>query len=121
MSGRTTRRLGALGVAAALGVGAYAYTASNTVPTTYAGIGSATISGYTVSSVAYTLNGSDPENIDAVTFTIAPTAAGSVKARLVSAGAYYDCINTSGSVSCDTTSPQATVSAANQLTVIATN
>lgn len=121
MSGRTTRRLGALGVAAALGLGAYAYTATNTVPATNAGIGSAAISGYTVTGVAYTLNGSDPENIDAVSFTISPTAAGSVKARLVDGGAYYDCVNTSGSVSCDTTSPQATAAAADELTVIATN
>lgn len=119
--GRLTRRLGALGVAATLALGAYAYTASNTVPATSAGSGATAITGYTVTSVAYSLNATTPTNIDAVTFTISPTAATTVKAQLVSAGSFYSCTNTSGSVSCATTSPQATVSAANQLTVLATN
>ena len=121
MIGRFTRRAGAVCVAATLALGAYAYTASNTVPATSAGSGATAITGYTVSGVAYSLNATTPTNIDAVTFTISPTAATTVKAQLVSAGTYYSCTNTAGSVSCATTSPQATVSAANQLTVLATN
>jgi hypothetical protein len=95
--------------------------ASNTVPGTEAGSGSGAISGYTVSSVAYGLNSTTPTNIDAVTFTISPTSAGTVKAQLASGGSWYSCTNTSGSVSCNTTSPQATVAAATQLTVVATS
>jgi hypothetical protein len=121
MMGRFTRRAAALGAAAALGLGAYAYTASNTVPTTAAGLGATAISGYTVSGVGYSLNTSTPSNIDAVTFSLSPTAASTVKAQLVTGGAFYSCTNTAGSVSCATTSPQATVAAANQLTVLATN
>ena len=41
--------------------GAYVFTASNTVPNTNAGSGSGTISGYTISGVAYNLNSSNPE------------------------------------------------------------
>jgi hypothetical protein len=108
-------------VALLLGIAVYAFAASNTVPATVAGSGSGTISGYTVSSVAYGLNATTPTNIDSVTFTIAPTAAGTVKIQLASGGSWYSCTNTSGSVSCNTTSPQATVAAATQLTVVATS
>ena len=55
--------------------GSYAFTASNTVPSTQAGQGTGTVSGYTVSSVAYSLNASTPSNIDAVTFSISPSSA----------------------------------------------
>ncbi|HZR96996.1 MAG TPA: hypothetical protein VFA56_14970 [Gaiellaceae bacterium] len=102
--------------------GAYVFTASNTVPNTNAGSGSGSITGYTISGVAYNLNATNPNNIDTVTFTIAPTAASTVKIQLVTGGTWYDCTNTAGSVSCDTTAgTQATVSPANQLTVVATS
>jgi hypothetical protein len=101
--------------------GAYVFTASNTVPNTNAGSGSGSISGYTISGVAYNLNATNPNNIDTVTFTIAPTTAGTVKIQVVSGGTWYTCTNSSGSVSCDTTvGTQATVAPANQLTVVAT-
>jgi hypothetical protein len=108
-------------VALLLAFGVYAFAASNTVPATEAGSGSGAISGYTVSSVAYGLNATTPTNIDSVTFTISPTLAGTVKIQLASGGSWYTCTNTSGSISCGTTSPQATVAAATQLTVVATS
>ena len=114
---------GLLGAATAVAVvagGSYAFTASNTVPSTQAGQGSGTVSGYTVTSVGYTLNGSNPSNIDAVTFTISPATATTVKAQLVAAGTWYTCVNTTGSVSCATTSPQMTVATAATLNVVAT-
>jgi hypothetical protein len=110
----------AAGAALTVGVGVYAYAASNTVPPSTAGAGSGAISGYTVSSVAYGLNSTTPTNVDSVTFTIAPTTATTVKVQLASAGTWYTCSNTAGSVTCNTTSPQATVAAATQLTVVAT-
>jgi hypothetical protein len=100
--------------------GAYAFTASNTVPGSTAGSGSGAISGYTASSVAYNLNASNPQNIDSVTFTISPTTTSTVKIQLAAGGSWYSCTNSSGSVSCTTTSPQATAAAATQLTVVAT-
>jgi len=98
----------------------YAYAAANTVPSSSVGAGSGTISGYTVSGVSYTLNATTPTNLDSVAFTIAPTTASVVKAQLASGGTWYTCTNTAGSVTCNTTSPQATAAAATQLTVVAT-
>jgi hypothetical protein len=98
---------------------AYAFTAANTVPGSQAGSGSGAISGYTATAVSYTLNATTPTNIDAVAFTISPTTTAAVKIQLAAAGSWYSCTNTSGSVSCATTSPQATVAAATQLTVVA--
>ena len=106
----------ALGIA----VGVYAYAATNTVPGSTAGAGSGTISGYTVSNIQYSLNSTTPTNLDQVSFTITPAAASTVKAQLASGGSWYSCTNTTGSVTCNTTSPQATVAAATQLTVVAT-
>ena len=113
------RRWVAVAVASVLAFSAYAFTASNTVPGSQAGAGSNTISGYTATSVTYNLNASNPENIDSVAFTISPTTTATVKAQLASGGSWYSCTNTSGSVSCATTSPQATVAAATQLSVVA--
>ncbi len=111
--------LAALVVASVIGTAAYAITATNTVPASTAGAGSGAISGYTVSAIVYTLNATTPTNLDAVAFTIAPTAASTVKIQLAAAGAWYTCANAAGSVTCNTTSPQATVAAATNLTVVA--
>jgi hypothetical protein len=112
----------ALVIAVVAGVATYAFTASNTLPSsTSAGSGAANISGYTVSGVAYALNSTTPTNIDSVTFSISPASATTVKAQIVSSGSWYPCTNSGGSVTCATTSPQATVNSANQLTVIAAN
>lgn len=105
----------ALGVACAV----YGYAATNTVPNSSAGSGSGTISGYTVTNVAYTLNSTTPTNLDQVTFTIAPTTTSTLKVQLAAAGAWYTCTNAAGSASCNTTTPQATAAAATQLTVVA--
>ena len=112
--------IGTIAAVAVIAGGSYAFTASNTVPTTQAGQGTGTVSGYTVTSVGYTLNGATPSNIDAVTFTISPSSATTVKAQLVGAGTWYSCTNTAGAVSCATTSPQMTVATAATLNVVAT-
>jgi hypothetical protein len=99
---------------------AFAFAATNTVPGTSAGEGAGAVSGYTVTNVQYNLNASTASNIDSVSFTL-NAAASTVKARLVTTGSYYSCTNTSGNNwSCATTAPQVTVSAANELRVIAT-
>ena len=106
-------------LAVAVACGVYAFAAANTVPGSAAGSGSGAISGYTVTNVAYTLNAVTPTNLDQVAFTIAPTAASSVKVQLAAGGSWYTCANAAGSVTCNTTAPQATVVAATQLTVVA--
>jgi len=107
-------------LALALACGIYAYAATNTVPTSSVGAGSNTISGYTITNVAYTLDSTTPTNLNQVAFTIAPTAASTVKVQLAAGGSWYSCTNSTGSVTCSTTSPQATAAAATQLTVVAT-
>jgi hypothetical protein len=117
-----TRLLGALIVAVALAVGAYAFTETNTVPASKAGSGAGTISGYTVSAIAYQLNATTPTNIDSVTFTLS-AAAGTAKAKLVSGSTTYTACSIAVdnvSVTCDF-SPDVAVTSANQLDVIATS
>lgn len=106
--------------AAAVAVGVQAYTASNTVDTSTAGSGAGAVSGYAATAVGYTLNTSDPTKVDAVTFTINPTTTSAVKARLTDSGSFYDCTNTAGAVSCDTSaSGGADLSTIDNLTVVA--
>lgn len=62
--------LGIIVVAAAAGLGAYAFTASNTVDGGNAGVGTATISGYAVSNVSYTQDSTDPSTWSAVDFDL---------------------------------------------------
>lgn len=100
---------------------AFAFAATNTVPGTYAGEGAAVISGYTVTVVDYNLNATNPSNIDSVDLTL-NAAATTVKIGLVNGGALYSCSGSGTAWNCDTTvGTQATVSAANQLRVIATD
>ena len=113
------RLIGTLVLAGVLSTAFYAFTATNTVPASNAGAGSGTISGYTASAVTYTVNSTTPTDLDQVAFTIAPTTTSTVKVQLASGGSWYDCANSAGSVTCNTTSPQATVAAATQLTVVA--
>ena len=118
---RRFRFIAAVIAAVCLAAGTYAFTAGNTVPGTSAGSGSAAITGYVVSNVAYTLN-SDPTKIDAVTLTL-DKAASTVKIQVDTvAGNWYACTHLSGfNWSCDTTSPQADVAPADQLSVVATS
>jgi hypothetical protein len=102
MKQRNARRfLGALTLAGVMTVGNYAFTASNTVEASAAGQGSETISGYSVSTVRYTLEtSSGTANVSGVSFSIAPTSGGSapttVRARLSGSAAYSNCSNSTG-------------------------
>lgn len=120
---RPTRLVAASFVVAALLGGAIAgrvATASTSVPNGNLGQGSSATSAYTISSIAYTLSVNSPQNIDQVSFTISPTTARVVRVRLFNAGSWYSCTNTSGSVTCATTSPQGSASTAANLSVVAT-
>jgi hypothetical protein len=119
-------RIAVWGVIALLAVGLATlmavFSASNTVPDSKAGEGQGVVSGYTVTNVHYALNATNASNIDSVTFTVdtAPPAGAVVKVKLVSTGSsWYSCTNVTTSVTCATTSPQATVSATDELRVIA--
>jgi hypothetical protein len=107
-----------IAAAAALALSTYAFTASNTVPGTKAGQGEGTVTGYTVSNIQYTL-ASNPANIDSVAFTL-DSAAGTVRAKLLSGSATYTNCSVSGgtNVTCDF-APDVSVLAADELSVIA--
>jgi hypothetical protein len=107
-------------VVVVIAASAYAFAAANTVPATRAGDGSGSISGYTVTSVAYTLNSSDPSQLDAVSFTL-DAAATTVKIKLVAAGStWYSCTNSQDfDWTCTTTG--ATVASMDELTVVASS
>ena len=108
---------GALVSACVLALGAYAFTASNTVPTTKAGSGSGAISGYAVSAVQYT---NTADEVTGVSFNL-DAAAEKVTIQLDSTGGeWYDCGPSAGTtpfaVSCDVNVPAVD---ANSLTVVA--
>jgi hypothetical protein len=96
----------------------YAFAAANTVPATKAGDGSGAVSGYTVTNVVYTLNGSDPSTLDMVTFDLSAAAA-TVEVQLVATtGSWYSCtLDTGTTWECDTTG--LTASSIDQLRVVA--
>ena len=102
----------------------YAFAAANTMPPGDAkvGEGSQTISGFTITNIAYTLNGANPKNIDAVEFDAAPVPTGgaTMKIKLVAAGAdWYSCANAAGHLTCNTTvGVQALVLPSDELTII---
>jgi len=120
LNGRS-RIIGILVVAAALATGAYAFTATNTVPASSAGSGSGTISGYTVTGIAYTLNATTPSDIDSMTFTLNANAL-TVKAKIVAASTTYTNCSVAGgvNVTCNF-SPDIDITTADQLSVIATS
>ena len=109
-------------VAATILAGSYAFTAANTVPTSKAGDGSGAVSGYTVTNVHYTLNGTDPSKIDAVGFTLnaAVATGGTLKITLDGGTNWFGCTVNTTTPSCTTTGAgQPTVLAAANLRVVA--
>jgi len=74
-----------------------AFTASSAVPTTKGGLGSATISGYEVSSIDYDLADG---TIATVSFELAPADAGSVRVRLAPDLVWTTCTVAGAAVSC---------------------
>ena len=109
-------------------VGAYAFTASTTIPATTAGAGTGAVSGYTVTNLHYSLNTTTPANIDALTFTISPVVPSAGAGKVVIAAALssggptnYTCTTdvTGATATCATTTPQLTAALLTGVTVIA--
>jgi hypothetical protein len=87
------------------------------VPATKAGDGSGAVSGYTITSVVYTLNGTDPSTLDSVSFDVG-AAATQVEVQLVASGSWYSCTLNTGTV-WDCTTTGLNVSTIDQLRVVA--
>ncbi|MEE8422005.1 MAG: hypothetical protein V3S31_04420 [Dehalococcoidia bacterium] len=117
-------------VVVASSMGASILTATNIIPSTAAGEGSTGISGYTISSIAFTLNGTNYSNIDSVAFTATAdngstaTALTTLAAKFDAGAAFYDCTRVGGvapahNVVCDTTvGVQLTVLDADVMTIV---
>jgi hypothetical protein len=110
---RKTTGIAVLVAATAAAFGAYAFTASNTVPTEDAGGGAGAVSGYTVTNPAYTFS-ADGTTVTAVAFNL-DKAASDVEVALTGTPVHadwQDCGAATGSaapydVSCTFTTPVA--------------
>ena len=107
---RTLSILVAVGISLAIGGGAYAFTASNTVPATTVGAGAGAVSGYTVTNLHYVLDATTPTNIDSLTFTISPAIPSTGSGKVIVSAA----LSTGGPINytCTTDTPGVTVTCA---------
>ncbi len=99
----------------------FAFAASNSVANSKAGDGEGAIAGYSVSNIHYTLDGTDPSKIAAVSFDL-DTAAATVHAAIWDGSQWHwaSCTNTGGnSWSCSFSSPLPDVLSATALRVVA--
>ncbi len=96
-----TRFVPVLILIAILATAAFAFAASNTVTTSYAGDGTGTVSGYTV-TVGYTLNATNPANIDTANLTLNQPA-NTVHVRVNAAGSWIACTGSGTTWSCNLT------------------
>ena len=102
-----------------LAAAVYAFAAANTVSDSYAGDGLGTISGYNITGVHYTLNGTNPANISTVAFTISPASATQIYVSFDNGTSWDSCTNTGGSVSCSLSG--VTAAGATSLRVVSTD
>jgi hypothetical protein len=111
-----------------LAASSYAFAASITgIPTSKAGTGSGAVSGYAVSTVAYTFNSTDPSKLDAVTFTLDGVATMAKIQVDTVANVWYLCTDIDGVAaindwSCNTTvGTQAMAADMDTLTIVASD
>ena len=112
-----------VGVTLLLATAAYGFAAGNDLQETGAGDGQKAISGYDITGVTYTLNATNPVNIDKVTFNIAPSdgakAPTDVRVKLVQGSStWFDCELDTGTT-WDCTITGVTSSAVDELRVVA--
>ena len=83
---------------------AYGFAAENTVDASSAGDGAGAVSGYTVGSIHYELDGTDPTDIDEVTFTLTgANAPQTVYIQMDSYAGWFTCSMSGFDATCDTT------------------
>lgn len=99
------KNLGIVHAVLLLVVVAYGFAAANTVGDSSAGDGTGTVSGYTISAISYTLDSTDPTDIDGVSFTLTgANAPGTVYIQMDSSPGWFSCTMSGTTASCDTTS-----------------
>jgi len=107
-------------IALILAASVYGFAAANTVPDTYAGDGSGSISGYTITNVVYGLTtaDSDPTDIDQISFTLS-AAASEVYVSFDGGTSWTDCSGGISGTSVTCTGLAESVAGASSLRVIA--
>jgi hypothetical protein len=115
---RLHRRAAFAGLLAIVVVASYGFAASNTVPGTRAGDGSAAVSGFTTTNVHYNLDPINPQQLASVTFTISPAvpAGGTVRVSTNGGATWTAPCGTGSTITCTTT---ATVASVTGLRVVA--
>jgi hypothetical protein len=119
------RSIGMILLVLVIAAAIYGFAAANTVGDSGAGDGSGTIYGYEISNIAYTLNSTNPSNIDSVEFDIDDLGGvlgdpSTVQIELEGgSGSWYSCTVSSGHATCNTTSPSQDVLGATELRVVA--
>jgi hypothetical protein len=90
-SSKAARLAAPIALTLLLGGSAYAFMASNAVSNSDAGVGTGTISGYTVGNIQYGLTGmnGDPDNLTTVTFTLTP-ATGNASDYATAVAVWFD-------------------------------
>ncbi|MBN2502984.1 MAG: hypothetical protein JXB38_19550 [Anaerolineales bacterium] len=84
---------------------AYGFAATNTVAVSSAGDGAGTVSGYDIDNIHYTLDATDPTDIDGVSFDMTgASAAQTVYIQMDSYVGWFTCTMSGTSATCDTTS-----------------
>lgn len=113
-----SKLIGALAVAGVVAASGTAFTAANTGFTAneFVGYGSTTVTGVTVSNVAYNVNGTDASLLDTIVFTVAQDVTGAGYESLLTingaTGTRTTCtatFTTVGTITCPTTAAIATV------------
>ena len=108
---KVTKLVAAAGLAGLIAVGGEAFTASNTVPNSIAGYGQSTVSGATITNIAYTSLGTDASKLASVVFTSSTDVTGKIATmtlRLGSTvvGSPYSCTlgsySSTMTITCDT-------------------
>ena len=119
----TPRRLLVIGLFGLLAVLSYGFAAANTFPSGAgaAGDGQASISGYAVTNVHYTLSSTNPTMVDSISFTLTPALpAGGATRISLDAGATWLAVGAcTGTTNVSCTATGTLVTALNNLRVVA--
>lgn len=118
---RSPRRLAAAAVFSIVAVSALGFAATNTVPSSNAGDGSGTVSGYTISNIHYNLNATNPATADSVVFDISPAvpSGGTVEISFDGGSTWPATCGTGGTITCTFSTPQSIGAGFTSLRVVA--
>jgi hypothetical protein len=113
-----------------VGASAYAFAAANTVPDSAAGYKANVVPGYTVTSIVYDLNATNPTLVDKITFSVSPSSgavvAAIVKVQTATGGSWTGCTLVAGTapamaVTCTYADPTLAIADVTALNIVASS